>query len=151
MEIVPIILKTAKEFVAKYHRHNSPPHKWKFGVGLMKDGKLVGVAVAGRPIARPLDDGRTIEITRTCTDGTRNANSMLYGAVWRAAKAMGYLRAVTYTQADESGASLRAVGWKPVADLPARESWAESSKKYSKGRDPIGNGGVRRTRWEIYK
>ena len=38
------------------------------------------------------DDGTTIEVTRVCTDGTANACSLLYGAMWRAAKALGYLR-----------------------------------------------------------
>ncbi len=65
---------------------------------------------AGRPVARAFDDGLTLEVNRTCTDGTRNANSMLYGAVWRAARAMGYARCITYTQHDESGASLKAAG-----------------------------------------
>lgn len=150
MIIVPITLKSAKQFVKEHHRHNKPPTGWKFGVGLQNDsGDLVGVAVAGRPSARHLDDGRTLEVTRTCTDGTKNANSMLYGAVWRAARAMGYTKCVTYTQCDESGASLRAAGFIRAKDLPARKSWAESSVKLRDKRDPIGNGGVARVRWEI--
>ena len=89
---------------------------------------MVGVATAGRPVARAFDDGYTLEVNRTCTDGTRNANSMLYGAIWRAGKAMGYRRCITYTQADETGASLRAKrGWVKVKELAARASWAESS------------------------
>lgn len=150
MEIVPITLKAAKAFVAEHHRHNKPPTGHKFSIGLEKEGELVGVATAGRPVARAFDDGRTIEVNRTCTLGDKNANSMLYGAVWRCAKAMGYLRAITYTQADETGASLRAVGWVRVKDLPPRKSWAESSKgKLKTMRDPIGNGGVARVLWEI--
>lgn len=74
---------------------------------------------------------------------------MLYGAIWRAAKAMGYLVCITYTQADECGASLRAVGWIKVKDLPARRGWAESSVKFRDKRDPIGNGGVARSMWSI--
>ncbi len=109
----------------------------------------MGVATAGRPVARHLDDGLTLEVNRTCTDGTRNANSLLYGAVWRAAKAMGYVRCITYTQADECGASLRAAGWRAVKDLPARASWAESSVKLKAARDAVGNGGVARRMWEI--
>ncbi len=149
MEIVPVTFRTAKEFIADNHRHNKPPTGHKFSIGLENEGKLVGVASAGRPVARHLDDGRTIEVNRTCTDGTPNANSMLYGAVWRCAKAMGYLRAITYTQADETGASLRAVGWVRVKELPPRKSWAESSVKLKDKRDPIGNGGVARVMWQI--
>lgn len=111
-------------------------------------GALVGVATAGRPVARHYDDGRTLEVNRTCTDGTPNANSMLYGAVWRAAKAMGYKRCITYTQADETGASLRAAGWVKVKTLEARKSWAESSVALKDKRDPVGNGGVPRVLWE---
>ena len=147
--VIPITLRQAREFVSQHHRHSKPPRGWKFGVGVTVDGALVGVAAAGRPVARHFDDGLTLEVNRSCTDGTRNANSALYGAVWRAAKAMGYRRAITYTQADESGASLRAVGWRRVRDLPARGSWAESSVALKAKRDPEGAGGVARTLWEI--
>lgn len=153
MRIVPITLKAAKAFVKANHRHNKPPVGHKFSVGLEDEaGKLIGVAVCGRPVARYLDDRFTIEVSRTCTDGSKNANSMLYGAAWRAAKALGYVRGVTYTQAGESGASLRAAGWIPDAELPARGSWAESTKDpaLKASRDPVGNGGVPRVRWFIY-
>lgn len=149
MKIIPITLRMAQDFIKKYHRHNNPPRGHKFSIGLEAHGKLIGVATAGRPIARHFDDGKTIEVNRTCTLGDRNANSMLYGAIWRCAKAMGYLRAITYTQANETGASLRAAGWIRVKELPPRKSWAESSKKLKYLRDPIGSGGVSRVLWEI--
>ena len=149
MNIEPITFKKACEFVAMHHRHNKPPVGHKFSVGLSVNGELVGVAMAGRPVARHFDDGLTLEVNRTCTDGTRNANSMLYGAVWRAAKAMGYKRCITYTQHGETGASLRAVGFVMVKSLPARKSWADSSVKLKSMRDEIGNGGVERFLWEI--
>ena len=148
LRVVPTTLKTAKAFVAKLHRHNKPPTGHKFSIGLESDGVLCGVAVAGRPIARCFDDGFTLEVNRTCTDGTRNANSMLYGAVRRAGAAMGYTRIITYTQADEDGASLRAAGFRRVVELPPRKSWAESSVKLRSKRDPVGNGGVARVLWE---
>lgn len=147
--VVPITLKVARAFVAEHHRHNSPPRGWKFGIGLRNDARLVGVATAGRPVARHFDDGMTLEVNRTCTDGTPNANSMLYGAVWRAAKAMGYRRCLTYIQGDETGASLRAAGWVKVRDIEARKSWAESSVKLRAKRDAHGNGGVARQLWEV--
>lgn len=146
--VVPITLKQAREFVAKHHRHSKPPVGWKFGLGLQIGEMLVGVATAGRPVARHFDDGLTLEVNRTCTDGTRNGNSMLYGAVWRAAKAMGYLRCITYTQADETGASLRAAGWVKVKTIDARKSWADSSVAMKDKRDPVGSGGVPRVLWE---
>ena len=146
MRIVPTTLKTAQEFVREHHRHNRPPVGHKFSIGLVnEDGVLIGVATAGRPVARNLDDGLTLEVNRTCTLGDRNANSMLYGAIWRAAKAMGYVRCVTYTQCDESGASLHGAGWLKVAEMPPNTGWTRPSRS----REDIGSGGIARTRWEI--
>lgn len=151
MILVPITLREACAFIAQHHRHNKPPRGWKFGVGLRCGDALVGVATAGRPVARHFDDGLTLEVNRACTDGTRNANSKLYGAVWRAAKAMGYRRCITYTQSDETGASLRAAGWRRVKELSPRKSWAESTAddRLRSMRDAEGNGGVARVLWEI--
>jgi hypothetical protein len=82
-----------------------------FALGVEKGGELVGVAIVGRPVGRGLQDGRTVEITRVATDGTRNACSFLYGRCRRAAAALGYRRVITYTRQDESGASPRAAGF----------------------------------------
>lgn len=149
LTIVPVSFQTACKFVASLHRHNKPPVGHKFSIGLISNGVLVGVAIAGRPIARHFDNGLTLEVSRTCTDGTRNANSMLYGAVWRAGKAMGYKRLITYTQANESGESLRGAGFKVVKHLPPRKSWRESSVALAAKKDAVGCGGVARVLWEI--
>ena len=150
LTILPMTLAAAAQFVAEHHRHNKPPRGHKFSIGVCDEtGTLRGVAICGRPVARHLDDGLTIEVTRTCTDGCPNANSALYGAAWRTARAMGYRRLVTYTQADESGASLRAVGATKVAELPPRKSWSASSVALKALRDPVGSGGVPRARWEL--
>lgn len=150
LSIIPITFRAASDFVRNNHRHNKPPTGHKFSIGLSKDGSVCGVIMVGRPVSRMLDDGVTCEVNRSCTDGSKNANSMLYGAAWRAAKAMGYLRCITYTQADECGSSLRAAGWVMVKRLPARKSWAESSgPNCSVARDPVGNGGIERVLWEI--
>jgi hypothetical protein len=149
MNIVPVTFRQAAAFVTRHHRHNKAPRGMKFAIGLERDGELVGVAVVGRPIARHLDDGFTAEVNRTCVlDGVPNGNSMLYGAAWRAAKALGYRRLITYTQATESGVSLRAAGWHLIAERPARKSWAESSVLLRGIRDSVGNGNVQRTLWE---
>lgn len=149
MMVAPITFREACAFVQLLHRHNKPPRGHKFSIGLHADGELIGVVMAGRPVARHFDDGLTIEVNRTCTDGSKNANSMLYGAAWRAARAMGYRRIITYTQADESGISLRAAGFQKVKELPARDSWADSSIKLKGIRDAVGNGGVPRILWHI--
>ena len=114
LEIVPMTLKEANAFVEQNHRHHGKVTGHKFSIGLSDGEKIVGVAIVGRPVARHLDDGWTLEVNRLCTDGSRNACSMLYAASWRAARAMGYKRVVTYILESENGASLRASGWKCV-------------------------------------
>lgn len=108
LSIRPIHLKDAKEFVRLHHRHNIPPVGGKFAIACYDDDRLCGVAICGRPIARHLDNGITLEIYRNCTDGTYNACSKLYGACCRIAKNMGYQKIITYTLDKENGASLRA-------------------------------------------
>lgn len=114
LEIVPISLAEANAFVERNHRHHKPVTGHKFSIGLANDESIVGVAIVGRPVSRHLDDGWTLEVNRLCTDGTRNACSMLYAAAWRAARAMGYRKLITYILESEPGTSLRAAGWKCV-------------------------------------
>ena len=127
MEAVPLHLREANQFVKQRHRHNLPTVGGKFAVGAALDGKLVGVAIAGRPVARRLDDGKTLEVLRVCTDGTANACSFLYSRCARIARLMGYARVITYTLESEGGASLRAVGAKPTGPLESHE-WSNASR-----------------------
>ena len=133
VRVVPVSFADACDFVAGWHRHNKPPVGHKFSIGAAVGEKLVGVAIVGRPVASSFDDGLTLEVIRTATDGTRNANSLLYGAAWRAAKALGYGRLITYTQADETGASLRAAGWRVVAERKPRRGWDAPSRPRDNG------------------
>jgi hypothetical protein len=158
VRIVPLTLRQAAAFVLQHHRHSNPPTATKFAIGLRDGDALVGVAVTARPSAPALDDGFTLEVTRTCTDGTRNANSQLYGAAWRAARAMGYLRGITYTEEGESGASLLACGWRVVAELAPRGDWRDCAgpellaKKYPQPalfEDGHIVSGKARRRWQI--
>ena len=116
LELQPITYKEACVFIDKHHRHHLPPQGWKFGVAVNDGEKIVGVITVGRPVARHYDDGWTLEVTRSCTDGTRNANSKLYGAAKRAVFALGYKRLVTYTLPSEGGASLKAAGYKCIGE-----------------------------------
>lgn len=106
-------LRRANAFVQEHHRHHRPVQGAKFAlaVALSATDGICGVAIVGRPVARHLDDGWTLEVTRLCTDGTPNACSKLYAAACRAARALGYTRLITYTLPAEGGASLRAAGW----------------------------------------
>ncbi|MFE9099887.1 XF1762 family protein [Actinomadura geliboluensis] len=142
---MPIRFADACGFVAMWHRHHAPPVGCKFCIGVADDDAVLrGVVIVGRPVARFLADGQTLEVTRTATDGTANANSMLYGAAWRAAKALGYCRLITYTQQGETGASLRAAGWRVVAERPAHSGWDRPSRP----RTSTGTEGIPRTLWE---
>lgn len=122
LQLAPIKFKDAAEFVRVHHRHHTPSKGHKFSIAAMFDGELVGVAVIGRPVSRERDDGRTLEVTRLCTIGTKNACSFLYGAAARASFAMGYARLGTYTLKREPGTSLVAAGWKVIAEVKGR-SW----------------------------
>lgn len=108
MNIRPITFHEASDFINQFHRHHRATVGHKFSIGVFDGDKMVGVAVCGRPVSRHLDDGLTCEINRLCTDGTRNACSMLYGACCRIAKEMGYSQIITYILESENGASLKA-------------------------------------------
>jgi hypothetical protein len=143
LHIVPVTFADACAFVADWHRHHQPPAGHKFSLGVASDQMLVGVAIVGRPVARHYDNGSTLEVTRSATDGTPHVNSMLYGACWRAAKALGYLRLITYTQDGEPGTSLKAAGWQVIAQRPARPGWDTPSRPRENR-----NANVQRYLWE---
>lgn len=122
LELVPMTLKEANAYVQQYHRHHKQVTGHKFSIGCSDGEKIVGVAIVGRPVSRFLDDGWTLEVNRLCTDGSKNACSMLYAAAWRAARAMGYKRVITYILKSEPGTSLKAAGWKCVGEAGG-ERW----------------------------
>ena len=127
LEITPISLDEANAFVELHHRHHKPVPGAKFCLAVSDDGTVRGVAIVGRPVARMSDDGFTLEVNRCCTDGARNACSMLYGAAWRAARALGFRRLITYTLPEEGGASLRGAGWKLIG-LRGGGNWNRDSR-----------------------
>ena len=116
LRLKPITFRAACEFIAKNHRHHRPPQGHKFSIAAMEGEVIVGVACVGRPVSRHLDDGWTAEVTRLCTDGSKNVCSLLYAASWRASRAMGYTRLITYILSSESGGSLKAAGWRMVGE-----------------------------------
>jgi hypothetical protein len=126
MKIVPCAIKHAKLFVKDKHRHNKAPIVCLFAVGLEHMGERVGVALVGLPIARAYMDGTTCEVVRCCVidHAPKGACSMLYAACWRAAKALGYRRMLTYTLQEEGGDSLRGAGftlWRTPRDRQPHE------------------------------
>jgi len=127
MEITPINFEEANAYVSAFHRHHKPMQGCKFCLAVSDNDKVVGVAIVGRPVARLLDNGWTLEVNRCCTDGTKNACSMLYSSAWKAAKALGYKRLITYTIPEEGGASLRASNWKCIG-LKGGGNWNVKSR-----------------------
>ncbi|MFQ5503433.1 MAG: XF1762 family protein [Planctomycetota bacterium] len=127
LQLQPITFAEASEFIRIYHRHHPPSVGWLFGIAVSHRDAVCGVIVVGRPVARHLDDGWTAEVTRCCTDGTQNACSMLYASAWRAVRAMGYRRLISYTLKSEGGASMRASGYRLVGEIKG-SSWSRPSR-----------------------
>lgn len=124
---IRLSLGEANSFIEQHHRHHSPVAGHLFSLGAVLGEDVVGVVIVGRPVSRMRDDGETAEVTRLCTDGTRNACSFLYGAAARAAFALGFRRIGTYILATEPGTSLKASGWKLIAKTKA-ETWSRPSR-----------------------
>jgi len=127
MQHVRIELSEANAFVAQHHRHHKPVVGARFSLAAVLNGKIVGVAIVGRPVARMRDDGMTLEVTRLCTDGTKDACSFLYGACARAAFALGFHRIGTYILASEPGTSLTAAGWRNLGERGGG-AWGRSGR-----------------------
>ncbi len=144
LEIVPTTLAEAQAFVERHHRHHGRVTGHISSIAVAMGEEVVGVAIISRPVARHMQDGWTAEVTRCCTDGTRNACSKLYGAAWRAVRALGYRRLITYTLASESGASLRAAGWSTVAEVKGRSWHTPSRPRVDK--HPL----QQKLRWEVH-
>jgi hypothetical protein len=144
LSLRPVNFDVACAFVRNKHRHHLPPLSHKFSIGLEDDGELVAVVITGRPVARAFDDGWTLEVLRLCTDDTPHAASKLYAAAWRAARAMGYRRLITYTLAEEPGTSLRAAGWKELYTTKDRPGGWDAPSRPRDVKAPTGP----KTLWE---
>ena len=129
LEIRPISIPKANEYIEQYHRHHGKKTGCRFAIGCFDGGKLCGVAICSNPVARNADDGLTLEVSRLCTDGTYNACSMLYGACARIAKDMGFRKIQTYILESEKGTSLKASGWKKEADGVGTVDWVSAQNK----------------------
>ena len=129
LEIRPISIAKANEYVEQYHRHHGKKRGCRFAIGCFEGGVLHGVAICSNPVARNADDGLTLEVSRLCTDGTYNACSILYGACARIAKDMGFVKIQTYILESEQGTSLKASGWSKEADNVGTIDWISAKNK----------------------
>ncbi len=142
MKSVPLSIMQANYFIHKHHRHHSPVQGHKFSIGVIDDdGLLLGVAVVGRPVARMVDQYTVAEVTRLCTDGSKNACSFLYSKCARICKEMGYEKIQTYILIDENGASLRASGWF-LEEITDGGEW-----KHTDGKERLNEQTAAKQRW----
>ena len=141
--MVPCSIQDAREFLCQFHRHHGAPLSGLFALACAAGESVCGVAIVGRPVARMLQDGWTAEVTRLATNGTKNACSLMYGACWRAARALGYRKLVTYILSTEPGTSLTAAGWREVGRVAGRSWHCESRPRVDRApkQDKI--------RWEV--
>lgn len=65
--VVPVSLKEANAFIERHHRHHKPVVGHKFSIGCAKEGKIVGVAIVGRPVSRHLDNGWILEVVNAAS------------------------------------------------------------------------------------
>lgn len=142
LTIRPITRDAAFAWIRANHSHLSPPVSWLFGVAVYDGERLCCGATLGRPAARALQDGVTAEITRVATDRTKHAASKAIAALTRAARAIGYVRVISYTRADEAGVSYVAAGWKKTAVVKGRE-WSCASRPRRPAEQPVD-----KLRWE---
>lgn len=128
LSIIPCELDEANAFIERHHRHHGPVVGHKFSLAVVDEsGTIRGIATIGRPVARHLDNGLTLEVNRVATDGCANACSALYGAARRATFALGFKKLITYTLPEEGGASLRGAGWKCIGRAGG-DSWSRASR-----------------------
>ena len=128
MLAIPIELRDAQAYINKYHRHHQAAHRDKFRIAASDGNEILVVIQVGRPVSRVLDDGRTLEVLRLCTNGDKNVCSFLYSRASRIAKEMGYSKIITYILETEKGTSLKASGWKLEADGVGGSDWNVPSR-----------------------
>ncbi len=121
--LFPCGREEANEYVREHHRHHGPVVGYKFAIGCASPDGIHGVVIVGRPLSRVLDTGFRAEVLRCCTDGTPHVASKLYAAAWRACRAMGYTKLITYTLREEPGTSLTAAGWRCVGETTNPRGW----------------------------
>lgn len=144
LNVTPVTLTEARVFVDRVHRHHRAPQGGLFAIAVSEGTEVVGVVIIGRPVARGLQDGWTAEVTRVAViEGHPNACSKLYSAAWRAARAMGYQKMVTYTLQSENGTSVKAAGWKCVAQTKGGSWHSEDRPRIDK--HPLQG----KLRWEV--
>lgn len=124
----PMELKEAQAYINQHHRHHKAAHRDKFRIAAREENNIVGVIQVGRPVSRILDNGKTLEVLRLCSNGDKNVCSFLYSRAARIAKEMGYEKIITYILESEKGTSLKASGWHCEASFVGGSDWNVPSR-----------------------
>lgn len=134
-KVVPITGRAARAWIERTHRHLPKLQGALFAVAVSLDGEVVGVATAGNPPRVWQGTGRFV-ITRcaalsdlpgvgfnpdTGQPWPAPVCTMLYAALCRAGRALGYREAWTYTLSEEHGTSLRASGFEQAGETGGGE------------------------------
>lgn len=83
IKLTPITNADALKYFKKYSDYRGP---FAFAICAMEGQKMHGVIALNM-------DGKTFALGHIWTDGNAHIGSLLYGAAWRVAKAMGYKEA----------------------------------------------------------
>ena len=129
IKAIPISLAQAQSYIDEHHRHHTSVIRDKYRVGAEINGELVGVAQVGRPVNRHMDDGKTLEVIRLCSNGTKDVCSFLYAKSARIAKELGYSKIITYILESETGTSLKASGWHLEDSQCGGGTWDRANRK----------------------
>ena len=153
INIKPVSIKNANEFIKTYHRHHRPTSRnsgrWALAA-YDNENELIGVAIASNPVSATYMDGITLEVTRLCVkeNAQKGTASFLLSKCCRIRKEMGGSRIITYTLESESGSSLKGAGWNLVGHVKPHNRWIEKSKYDGKARDKLEIYQLSKYRWE---
>ena len=129
MRISDCTVREARRIVKRWHRHLPDIQGGLFAAKLVDDaGAVVGCALAGNGPRVWQGTGRLVISRVAVVEGTRNGCSMLYGALVRAARALGWREVWTYTLPEEPGTSLKAAGFQ---DMGLTDGWGRTQSRQS--------------------
>ena len=86
LEVVPLTIDQAMDFLKEHERHYKSDAKPLFAIGI-SNGELCGAAIMGTR-------GEDAELCHIYSAGEYLGYTVLYGASWRAVKALGYKRMI---------------------------------------------------------
>ena len=87
MKIDSLTVENAMDFLKEHERHYKSVAKPLFAIGISMNDELCGAAVVGTR-------NDEVELCHIYSVGEYQGYTVLYGAVWRACKAMGYKKMI---------------------------------------------------------